>query len=169
MQKEGTLILDEKQIRQKLTRMAFEIYEHNFQTEEIVLAGIDRKGYQLALLLAAELETISPLKVRRVKVKVENKQLLQGAVSLDCEAEEIAGRTIILVDDVLNTGRTLAYSLKPFLNVEVKKLETAILVNRSHKLFPISADYTGYELSTTMNDHIEVVLENGKPSGVFLS
>jgi pyrimidine operon attenuation protein/uracil phosphoribosyltransferase len=71
------------------------------------------------------------------------------------------------VDDVLHTGKTFLHSLRPFLDVDVKKIETVALVNRSHKLFPISADYTGYELSTTLNDRIEVLLDSEK-FGVYL-
>jgi pyrimidine operon attenuation protein / uracil phosphoribosyltransferase len=164
MQTTGTLILNEREIVQKLRRMAFEIYERNFQENELVLAGVDNQGCLLAGMLAEELKKISPLQVRLVKVSVENKQLLQGRVSLDCDAQKIAERAIILVDDVMNTGRTMAYSLKPFLNIPVKKLETAVLINRSHKLFPISSNYTGLELSTTMANHIQVKLQTGEMS-----
>lgn len=167
MQEQGNLILDETKIGQKIRRMAYEIYERNFQESVLVLAGIDNPGHLLAIRLADELRRISPLNVQVVQLRVENKQLLQGSVRLDCETDVIAERAIILVDDVMNTGRTLAYSLKPFLNVAVKKLETAVLVNRSHKLFPISADYSGLELSTTMGNHIQVKLQAGE-MGVFL-
>jgi pyrimidine operon attenuation protein/uracil phosphoribosyltransferase len=74
---------------------------------------------------------------------------------------------LVLVDDVLHTGRTLVQSLRPFLDVNVKKIETVALINRSHKLFPIHANYTGYELATTLNDHIEVVLDS-ENFGVYL-
>jgi pyrimidine operon attenuation protein/uracil phosphoribosyltransferase len=81
----------------------------------------------------------------------------------------LRNKVIVLLDDVLNTGRTLAYSLKPFLNVEIKKLHTAVLVDRNHKQFPIAADYIGYALSTTIQEHIEVVLEDNERFGVYLS
>ena len=82
------------------------------------------------------------------------------------QADQLEKKTIIIVDDVLNTGRTLAYAMKPFLCIEVKKIEVAVLVNRSHPLFPIQPSYTGYELSTTLTEHVEVVL--GKKAGVYL-
>jgi pyrimidine operon attenuation protein / uracil phosphoribosyltransferase len=163
---EKTLILDATQVKQKIRRMAFEIYEHNFKEKSIVVAGIDGQGYVLAKLLAKEVEAISPLEVSLVKVSLDKMAPQQGEVQLDCEIKEVKKKCIILVDDVLNTGRTLVYGLKPFLDTEIKKIETAVLVNRSHTLFPVYPQYTGYQLSTTIKEHVEVIL--GKESAVYL-
>lgn len=163
---EKNLILDANQVKQKIRRMAFEIYEHNFKEKSIVVAGIDGQGYVLAKLLAKEVQAISPIEVTLVKVSLDKLTPQQGEVELDCDVKEVKKKCIILVDDVLNTGRTLAYGLKPFLDTEVKKIETAVLVNRSHTLFPIYPQYTGYELSTTIKEHVEVLL--GKESAVYL-
>jgi pyrimidine operon attenuation protein/uracil phosphoribosyltransferase len=153
-----TLILDKRQVRQKIKRMAYEIYEHNFKEKNIVLVGIDGQGYILAKLLAKEVEGISPLEIKLVKVSLDKLAPQQSEVRLDCELKDLKRKCIILVDDVLNTGRTFAYGMKPFLMIEVKKIETAVLVNRSHTLFPIYPQYTGYELATTLKDHVEVNL-----------
>ncbi len=153
-----TLILDKRQVTQKIKRMAYEIYEHNFKEKSIVLAGIDGQGYILAKLLAKEVEGISPLEIKLVKVSLDKLAPQQSEVRLDCELKDLKKKCIILVDDVLNTGRTFAYGMKPFLMIEVKKIETAVLVNRSHTLFPIYPQYTGYELATTLKDHVEVNL-----------
>ena len=163
---EKTLILEGAQVKQKIRRMAFEIYEHNFKEKSVVLAGIDGQGYVLAKLLAKEIENISPLQVKLVKVSLDKFAPQQSDVTLDCDLKDLKKKCIILVDDVLNTGRTFAYGLKPFLDIEVKKIETAVLVNRSHTLFPIYPQYTGYELSTTIKDHVEVVL--GKETAIYL-
>lgn len=163
---ERSLILDARQVRQKIRRMAFEVYEHNFKEKSIVLAGIEGQGYTLAKLLGKEIESISPLRIKLVKVTIDKSTPQQSEVQLDCDLKEIKKKCIIVVDDVLNTGRTFAYSLKPFLSTEVKKIEIAVLVNRSHTLFPIYPQYTGYELSTTLREHVEVVL--GKEQGVYL-
>jgi len=136
--------------------MAYEIYEHNFKEKKIILAGIHDRGYKLAQLLEEQLKAIVPAEVKLVKVTVDKKDLLKSDVQLDCDPKELTNNTVIIVDDVLNTGKTLAYSQKPFLGLKLKKLEIAVLVNRSHILFPIMATYTGYELSTTINEHIEV-------------
>ena len=163
---EKNLILDAAQIRQKVRRMAYEIYENNFREKNIVVAGIDGQGYTLAKLLAREVEAIGDLKIFLVRVSIDKMVPQQSEVTLDCEIKEIRKKCIVFVDDVLNTGRTFAYGLKPFLNVEVKKIEIAVLVNRSHTLFPIYPQYTGYELATTLSEHVEVVL--GKENAAYL-
>jgi pyrimidine operon attenuation protein / uracil phosphoribosyltransferase len=160
------LILDSAQIRQKIKRMAYEIFEHNFKEKNIAIAGIEGQGYILAKLLSKEIEEISALKCILVKVSIDKELPQQSDVTLDCDIKDLRKKCIILVDDVLNTGRTFAYSLKPFLNIEVKKIEIAVLVNRSHTSFPIYPQYTGYELATTLTDHVEVIL--AKENAVYL-
>jgi len=155
-------ILSDQQVQQKIKRIAYEVYENNFKEKEIILAGIVDKGYDLANHISKELASISDLKVTLVAVTLDKFAPTQSEISLDCKEEALVNKCIILIDDVLNTGRTMAYSLKPFLNVKVKKLETAVLVNRSHTNFPISCKYTGYQLSTTINEHVEVELKKGK-------
>ncbi len=161
------LILDDKQVLQKIKRIAYEIYEHNFQEEDIIIAGVDDKGYNLAQMICDHLQKISDITPKLVRITVDKMARIQSEVELDCSPTLFEGKCVVLVDDVLNSGRTLAYCLKPFLNTSVKKIETAVLVNRSHKLFPISADYNGYELSTTIKEHIEVRLSE-EDMGVYL-
>ena len=165
----ATLILTQKQTLQKIKRIAYEVYENNFQEEEIILAGIFDKGYLFAQLLQQELNAISPLKSTLVKVSLDKLAPLQSDIHLDCDTSVLRNKVVILLDDVLNTGRTLVYSLKPFLNIEIKKIRTAVIVYRNHKQFPISADYVGYALSTTIQEHIEVILEGNERFGVYLS
>jgi pyrimidine operon attenuation protein/uracil phosphoribosyltransferase len=165
----ATLLLSRKQTMQKIRRIAFEVYENNFQEDEIILAGIYDKGYLFATLLQQELTAISPLKSTLIKVSLDKLTPLQSEIQLDCDTSMLRNKVVILLDDVLNTGRTMVYSLKPFLNVEIKKLRTAVIVDRNHKQFPISADYIGYALSTTIQEHIEVVLEDNERFGVYLS
>jgi pyrimidine operon attenuation protein / uracil phosphoribosyltransferase len=163
---EKTLVLTDQQINQKIKRMAFEIYENNFKEKSIVLAGIDGQGYSFAKILGKELESIAELEVVIVKVTVDKLAPQQSEIIIDKESKEYKKKCILLVDDVLNTGRTLAYAMKPFFEAGVKKMEVAVLVNRSNTLFPIMPTYTGYELSTTLKDHVEVIL--GKKSSVYL-
>lgn len=164
---EKSLILDADQVRQKIRRMAFEIYEHNFDSKALVVAGIEGYGYTLAKMLTDHLAKISPLAVKLVKVTLDKSSPQLSEIGLDCDLKEIKKKSIVLVDDVLNTGRTFAYGMKPFLSTEVKKIETAVLVNRSHALFPIYPKYTGYELATTLKEHVEVRLEKND-TGVYL-
>ncbi len=163
---EKSLILDTAKVGQKIKRIAFEIYENNFKEKSIVLAGIDGQGFAFAELLGKEIETVSEIKVTLVKVKLDKLAPQQGEVTVDKEAKEFRKKCIVIVDDVLNSGRTLAYAMNPFLNAEIKKIEVAVLVNRSHPSFPIMPTYTGLELATTLSEHVEVVL--GKKAAVYL-
>lgn len=148
-------VLNHKQIGQKITRMAFEIYERNVNAKAVVFAGISGMGTTLARLLSEELKNISPIPVEEVEILLDKSQISKSEAELS-QSIEVSGKTIILVDDVLNTGRTLVYAMKPFLDFEIEKMEIAVLVNRSHGHFPVKPDYTGYELATTFNEHIRV-------------
>ena len=159
MLKEKNLILNERQVLQKIKRISFEIYENNFQEKELVIAGISGTGYTLAEMIYNEMEKITPFHLHILKINLNKDNPLKSDISVDHDISNLEKKTIIIIDDVLNTGRTFLASMKPFLSVEVNKIQTAVLVNRSHKNFPIAADYTGYELSTTINEHIKVILE----------
>jgi pyrimidine operon attenuation protein / uracil phosphoribosyltransferase len=163
---EKTLVLSDEQIRKKISRMAYEIYENNFDEKNLVLAGVDGQGYVLAELLQKELTAISPISCTVVKINIDKTIPALNEVTVDTQLKDLTKKSIVLVDDVLNTGRVLAYGMKPFLSVAIKKIEVAVLVNRSHPLFPILPKYTGFELSTTLNDHIEVILK--KKFAVYL-
>lgn len=148
-------VLNHKQVGQKLTRMAFEIYERNLNSSGVVFAGITGMGMTLAKLLAEELRRISPIHVEELEVVLDKSDVAKSEIELS-ENVDLTNKNIILVDDVLNTGKTLVYAMKPFLDLEIQKMEIAVLVNRSHGLFPLRPDYTGFELSTTFNEHIRV-------------
>lgn len=156
----GTLILSESKVTHIIRRMAFEIHENNFDEKEIVLVGIYDKGYQLAQLIKDQLSGIRKSgKLQLVRLDINKLNPVAEEVKLGIDPEKLEGKAIVVVDDVLNSGKTLAHSLSALLKVQVKKLEVAVLVNRSHKSFPISAKYKGYELSTTIDEHVEVRLE----------
>jgi pyrimidine operon attenuation protein/uracil phosphoribosyltransferase len=152
------LILDKAQIQQKIVRMAYQIYEKNFVEQELVLAGIHENGYTLAEMLAEKLQAISGIKVQLLRVTLNKTEPLQAPVELEPEQLSLRDKVVVLVDDVLNTGKTLAYTLNSFLPHNPKKLEVATLINRHHPLYPVASTYTGYSLATTLNDHVLVQL-----------
>lgn len=164
----STLILNAEQIRQKIRRIAFQIYENNFEETALLLAGISGEGYVLAQALARELQTIAPFSVRLLQLNFDKAQATQPPVQPDLPVMDYINTVVVVVDDVLYTGRTLAFSLQPFLNVPVRKLQVAVLVDRNHPRYPVAADYKGYELSTTLTEHVEVVLSDEKRMGVYL-
>lgn len=163
-----TLILNEEQIRQKIRRIAFQIYENNFDESALLLAGVAGEGYVLAQALARELQRIAPFSVTLLQLELDKTQKAQPLVQTDRPAADFIDQVVVIVDDVLYTGRTLAFSLQPFLNVPVRKLQVAVLVDRNYPRYPVAADYKGYELSTTLTEHVEVVLSDPTRIGVYL-
>ncbi|MBC3788505.1 phosphoribosyltransferase family protein [Spirosoma utsteinense] len=163
-----TLILNAEQIRQKIRRIAFQMYETNFEESALLLAGISGEGYVLAQALAQELQQIAPFQVELIKLELDKNQLTQPPVRTSHPDVDYTDKVVIIVDDVLYTGRTLAFSLQPFLCVSVRKLQVAVLIDRNYPRFPVSADYKGYELSTTLTDHVEVILSDENQMGVYL-
>jgi pyrimidine operon attenuation protein / uracil phosphoribosyltransferase len=161
-------ILNKVQIGQKIRRIAYEIYENNFEEQEMVIAGIQGQGYFMAKLLAQEIQEISTIKAIFVQIMFDKNSPYDNSAIFDCDERFLEKKTIIVVDDVLNTGRTLAYSLSPFLTIPVKRLQVAVMVDRDYRRFPIKADYVGYSLSTTMTDHISVELEKEDNIGIYL-
>ena len=161
-------ILDTRQIRQKVNRLAYEVYENNFSEKELLVVGIEGNGFKVAKLLAEKLKLISPLKISLGKIVIDKEKPWEGEPSLDFGEKAFVNKTIILVDDVLNSGKTLMYAVRAFLAKPVKKINTVVLVDRSHTRFPVKADYVGLSLSTTLLDHIEADFSKANKEAVYL-
>ncbi len=152
------IILNNQEIEHKTKRIAYQIYETFVDEQEIVLAGIASNGFVFAKKLAVALERIAPIKVLLCEVHI-NKQNPNAAVTTSLSKEEYENKGMVLVDDVLNSGTTLIYGVKHFLDVPLKKLKTAVLVDRNHKKYPVKADFKGISLSTSLLEHVQVVFE----------
>lgn len=163
-------ILTDRQIRQKIRRIAIEILERNYGEPEIILAGLNANGYGFAQLLMAELQTAASnsttLTLTGIHLNPANPVEYEPFV--DLEAEKLRGKSIVIIDDVANTGRTIFYAVQPLLKVLPKKVEVAVLVDRQHKSFPIKADYVGLSLATTLLDNIEVSIRNVTEMAAYL-
>ena len=169
MSRQKILILSKKQIEQKIERMAYQILEDNLDEQDIVLAGIVSRGYTLAQRLQKVLEKISKLKIKLIKIELD-KDSSHLQASADIPVEDVKNQVVILVDDVLNSGRTLVSGLGFFLHIPLKKLRVLVLVDRSHRSFPISPDFTGLQLATVLKQHVQVVLDSpGDEDAVYLS
>ncbi len=157
-----TIVLNETQVNQKIDRLAFEIYEQHYAEEEIIIAGIEGNGYRLAELITERLVDFSDMQVTLVSVFVNKQDPLAEKASVELEKADAEDKVVILVDDVLNSGKTFIYGIRHFLKVRLKALRTVALVDRDHKRFPVKADYVGLHLSTTLQEHVRVQLEGEK-------
>ncbi|MDG5493055.1 phosphoribosyltransferase family protein [Psychroserpens sp. SPM9] len=160
------IILNHQEIQHKIRRIAYQIYESNVYEKEIILAGIESNGYILAKKLKLNLEKISDLKPILCKVTIDKKNPL-SPITTSLDQEEYTNKSIVLIDDVLNSGSTLIYGVKHFLDVPLKQFKTAVLVNRNHKKYPVKADFKGISLSTSLNEHVEIIL-TGKTQEAYL-
>ena len=165
-----TKIADAEKVYQKIKRIAFEIAEDNYDETEIVLAGICKatEGYVFAELLYKELSKISKAHILLTHIELDKNDPGNSVVELNLTEEEIDNKIIIVVDDVANTGRTILYAIKTLLSYSPKKIRNAVLVERKHKLFPVSPDYVGLSLSTTIHEHIKVILSEPGNEGIYL-
>lgn len=165
----GTQILDSTRISQKIKRIAFEILEDNAEEKAIIVAGIcrDDQGYALAQRITEALRDIGGPSIELTSINLDKADPTSSEVELGITPELVDGKVVVIVDDVANSGRTLLYAVKPLLDFSPRKIRIAVLVDRQHKAYPISADYVGTSLSTTLHEHINVVLGQ-EEEGVYL-
>lgn len=158
-------ILNKEVAQRKLRRMAFQIAENNADEGSLIIAGINGNGLVLAGQLVTELQQIVSIPIQLVTIKLNKKNPLEVMVEQEMD---FTNGNIIVVDDVANTGKTLLYALKPFLNTLPRKIQTLVLVERSHKLFSIQPDYVGLSVTTTLQEHISVETDGKEVTGAWL-
>lgn len=154
-----TRVLNHRQIEQKLDRIAYEIIENNNEVEKLILIGIHGNGFQIAKDIANRLKKISYQEIQTGELRIDKKKPLEHPIELSFPIEEIEHQTVILVDDVINSGRTMQYGLMKLLEHPLDRIKTVALVDRKHRKYPIRCNYVGLTLSTTLQDRIEVELE----------
>jgi pyrimidine operon attenuation protein/uracil phosphoribosyltransferase len=161
------IILNHQEIQHKIKRISYQIYETFVDEKEIIIAGVSKSGFVLAEKICDELKKISDLNITLCEVNI-NKQNPQEQITTSIPSDQYSNKGLILVDDVLNSGTTLIYGVKHFLEVPLSKFKTAVLVDRNHKKYPVKADFKGLSLSTSLQEHIQVVFEENN-SYVYLS
>ncbi len=149
-------ILTHLQIQHTVQRIAYQIYEANVEEKEIIIAGIDGGGLKFAKKLQTVLKNITGAEIRLCKISMDKTNPLKSGVETSISEEEYRNKSVVLVDDVLNSGTTLIYGVHHFLKTPLKQLKTAVLVNRNHKKYPVKADYKGISLSTSLQEHVHV-------------
>ena len=157
--------MDAATAAKKIQRMAFEIAEQNREEAALVLAGIRDNGVTLAHIIARHLQDIFPVNIRVIEIGLDKRH--PDGITLS-EELDFNDAVVILIDDVVNSGKTLLYALKPLLQFYPKKIQTLTLVERSHKMYPIASDYVGFSLATTLQEHIFVEVEEGQVKGAYL-
>lgn len=162
------IILNERQIEQKIKRLAYEIIEHNFDETSLIVAGINKNGLYFAQLLVNQLVELCDIEIQLTQIKLNPANPLAGDIAIDMPLAQLHDKVILVVDDVANTGRTLFYAAKPLMNVLPRKVEFVVLVDRKHKAFPIAPNYVGFSLATTLKENIDVQLEDVIEKTVFL-
>ncbi|MCR9287989.1 MAG: phosphoribosyltransferase family protein [Bacteroidetes bacterium] len=162
-------ILTHRQIVQKIKRLAIEILEHNHKEHEIILAGINNNGMGFAQMLMSALVELTDKKITLTRIQLNPAKPLSEEIVLEMPIEEVKDNVIIIVDDVANTGRTIFYAFKPLMDILPKKVEVAVLVDRTHKSFPVKVDYFGLSLATTLKENIAVKIREVEEFGVFMN
>lgn len=162
------IILTQTEIEHKIKRIAYQIYETFVEEEEVVLAGITKNGYVFAEKIAEALRKISPIEVSLCEV-ILHKHQPDLAIKTSLPKEAYTNKGLVLVDDVLNSGTTLIYAVRHFLDVPLKKFKTAVLIDRNHKKYPVKADFKGISLSTSLFEHVQVVFEDSGNCYAYLS
>lgn len=158
---EENCILNQIEINHKIKRIAYQIYECNVNEQEIIIAGIYSNGYLFAKKIKSAIEEISNINPLLCKVEI-NKNKPTDPITTSISPNDYKGKSLVLVDDVLNSGTTLIYGVKHFLDVPLKQFKTAVLVNRNHKKYPVKADFKGISLSTSLKEHVTVIFKEQK-------
>ena len=162
-------ILNDRQIAQKIQRLAIEMTEENWESEVLFLLGINNNGYHFATLLRDAVLAYHPeFTIHLHHLRLNPADPIIGQATYNHPIQDVSGQPVILVDDVANTGRTLFYGFRPFMGVIPSKIQTAVLIERHHKTFPVQVDYVGMRLATTLHEHIHVDLQHPGSRAVYL-
>ena len=160
-----TEVLNQDQILRICNRFAFQILENSIDSNVIHIIGIKEKGFDIAKIVERELKSITKKNISLSSIKIDKKNPKDSVLS-DSNLNKNVD-TIFLIDDVLNTGKTLINSISFLLKFNFKSIKTLVLIDRNHKQFPIKVDYKGISLSTNINDNIKLLNDNKKLKAIL--
>lgn len=159
-------ILNKEEAGQKLHRMALELAEDlNGDTAPVIIIGIRNNGTIIAEKVGFLLKSYVTNEIRIISVSMDKSR--PGKVTLS-EQLNFDDLHVVIADDVTNSGKVLLYALKPLLDFHPKTIQTLVLVERMHKLFPVKPDYVGLSVATTLQDHIQVEVVDGEVTGAYI-
>jgi pyrimidine operon attenuation protein / uracil phosphoribosyltransferase len=164
MKKTSTLILNNDDLEKKIARIAFQIIEEYYNEDDLLIVGVSENGFLLARKIIPLLENdFFKANIELIELKIDKKNPMKKAITLDSKAS-FKNKKVILVDDVLNSGKTLMHAASFLISKGIKKMNTVVLVDRRHRDFPIKADWVGLTLSTTIQQHINVEISKNEMS-----
>jgi pyrimidine operon attenuation protein/uracil phosphoribosyltransferase len=160
MTKSSSLILDSDSVNKKLDRITHQIIEENYNEKELFIIGVSKKGFLLARKISLLLNSINQsIKIELIELLIDKTNPLSNPIELK-PSISLDNKKVILIDDVLNSGKTLIHAASHVLSQNISKMNTIVLVDRRHRMFPIKADWVGLTLSTTIQERIRVNFEN---------
>lgn len=161
------LIFNNKDIHNKIKRISLEVYEEVFNDKKLTVFGISKNGYEIAKKIKNFLEEYTNLEINIYKIDILKRDK-SDEIKIE-EKYEINNSTVLLVDDVMQSGKTLQFVISNLIKFNPSKIKTSVIVNRDQTLFPVKVDFSGVKLSTSVNEHVNFIVDEKKEFSVFLS
>ena len=157
------LILNKQDVENKIKRIGLEIIEDNINCSKIILFGISDNGKLITQKLMGHINKISNISADLIQVNVNNE-------SLEYDNKfDILNQSIVIIGDVSQSGKTLQIVISDLMKYKPSKIKTSVIINRDHSLFPVKIDYSGLILSTSVKEHVDVVINKNGDLSVYLS
>lgn len=157
------LILDDSDVENKIQRIGLEILEDNIDQSKIILFGISDNGKLISQKLIDHINKISDIKIILIDVIIRN-----GSIAYNSKFD-LLNESIIIVGDVSQTGKTLQMVISDLMLYNPSKIKTSVIINRDQTMYPVKIDYVGLSLSTSVNEHVDVMVDKKNRFSVYLS
>ena len=160
------IILDYQDVENKIKRISLEILEDNIDQKKLILFGVSKNGKIIAKKIIALIKKYSKIDLELIGVEIvlNSKNVLKFDKSL-----RVNNRSVIIVSDVSQSAKTLQLIISSLMSQEPFKIKTAVMVNRDHSLFPVKINFSGLNLSTSVNEHVDVNVNNDDEFTVYLN